>query len=193
MKRIFFVALMLIGITAGVNAQRGTDAPRFHMGIRGGFTTSSFSGSDADALPFAYGGLGFDFKLASIPLYMESGLYYMNKGLKVGDKTFNCHSVVMPLLASYHFYVTDKMSIQPFAGPYVAYGLNDDNIYSDDDQCFDAGVRIGCGWNFGRLYANMGYDIGVVKHDIAYGSSSRYYSYDSATNGTDRTDYYCNR
>ncbi len=27
-------------------------------------------------------------------------------------------------------------------------------------------MRIGCGISFGRLYANFGYDIGVVNHDV---------------------------
>ncbi len=165
MKKIVMLLVMSVFVVAA-NAQivKNLDYPKAHFGIRGAFTLNSISASDDyydgeyDALPFASLGLAFDFKVASIPLYLETGLYYMNNGYKYenswGDDegTVDNHSVKMPLLMSYHLYFTDNMAIQPFVGPYVGYGI--------DEQRIDYGIRAGLGWNLGRLYVNAGYDFG---------------------------------
>lgn len=138
---------------------------RCHFGIRAGYSSSS--SEDCDPLPSVYGGLGIDFKIAPVPLYLESGLYYMNKGYKYESRwyygteteTYNEHSILTPILLSYHVPLMSnkKMSIQPFVGGYVAYETECEEV--------DYGVRFGCGWNFGRLYANIGYDLGIYEHD----------------------------
>ena len=43
------------------------------------------------------------------------------------------------------------MSIQPFMGPFLAYGFDEDEI--------DFGCRMGVGFNKKHLYINCGYDI----------------------------------
>lgn len=68
----------------------------------------------------------------------------------------------MPMLASYHLYLTDNMSIQPFAGPYIGYGV--------DAERFDYGLRTGIGWNLGRLYVNTGYDFGFEREGYRTGT-----------------------
>lgn len=89
-------------------------------------------------------------------MYLETGLYYINRGVKGESNGYYCedddHGMMMPLLASYHLYFTDNMSIQPFVGPYIGYGFDSERV--------DYGIRTGIGWNFGRLYANAGYDFG---------------------------------
>jgi hypothetical protein len=92
---------------------------------------------------------------------MKTGVYYMNKGYKFEYENYTVkeddHFIHMPLLASYHIYINDNMAIQPFAG--FAGG------YLTKAKEFEGAVRLGCGINFGRLYANVGYDIGVIKHN----------------------------
>ena len=168
-------ALLMLTVAVSVNAQRGKDAPKFHLGLRGGFSLNFASDNSADestdALFFPQGGIAADIKLGTIPLYLETGAYYMNKGYKMdwlyfyddmfsGQKTrvFDNHFIGMPLLASYHIYIGEKFSIQPFAG-FVGG-------YLTKSKDFEGAVRIGCGISFGRLYANFGYDIGVVNHDV---------------------------
>ena len=166
MKKIVML-LVLSVFVVGANAQivKNLDYPKVHFGIRGAFTLNSISVSDDylgelddvfDALPFASAGVALDFKVASIPLYLETGLYYMNNGYKYedswGEETLNNHSIKMPLLMSYHLYFTDNMAVQPFVGPYVGYGIDEERV--------DYGIRTGLGWNLGRLYVNAGYDFG---------------------------------
>lgn len=140
-------------MVATVSAEKN-ELSRFHMGIRGSVTISDMSRTGT-SLVFPSGGIAADFKIAPIPLYLETGLYYMNKGYSTARVNVSDHSLVMPLLASYHIAVRSdkKMSIQPFCGPFVSYGFNSEEV--------DYGVRVGCGWNFGRLYANAGYDFGL--------------------------------
>lgn len=168
----FFIVILTIvfaSFTGNIKAQLiDMEYPGFHMGLRGGATLSTVTGNDSYAFP--YGGIGMDFKVTpSLPIYIETGLYYMNKGYtattgRKGDIDEDNHSVLLPLLASYHFYITDKMSVQPFVGPFVSYGFGLEDV--------DYGVRVGCGWNFRRLYLNFGYDFGL--RNIEYGSG-RYF------------------
>jgi len=162
-KKLVAVVILLVAATSAY--AQSVDYPSFHMGIRAGLTVNSSSFSDTNlsgaSKSFPYGGLAADFKIASIPLYLETGVYYMNKGYKFEYENYTLkeddHFIHMPLLASYHIYINDNMAIQPFAG--FAGG------YLTKAKEFEGAVRIGCGFNFGRLYANVGYDIGVIKHN----------------------------
>ena len=44
---------------------------------------------------------------------------------EIYESDFDNHSVMVPLLMSYHLYLTDNMAVQPFVGPYVEYGFDD--------------------------------------------------------------------
>ena len=83
-KKMAVVALMLVaGSTMTVNAQLLSEKPRVHFGIRGGVSASSYSGDGIKSKIFPMGGFAVDFKVAPIPLYLESGLYYVNRGYKL--------------------------------------------------------------------------------------------------------------
>ena len=164
MKKLVIIMFAFMA-TMSIKAQivKDLEYPKGHFGIRGAFTLNKASGvvdedyydddEDSKAFPYASLGLAADFKISSIPLYLETGLYYVNNGLKTYyDEKSDDHSVKMPLLMSYHLYLNDNMAIQPFVGPYVGYGF--------DQERADAGIRAGLGWNLGRLYANVGYDVG---------------------------------
>lgn len=180
-----FMAFFMVFLAIEVQAQ-SYDYPSFHMGIRGGVTFNSMSGKYGDyysSKTFPYGGLAFDFRLAPIPLYLETGVYYANRGVKInknyvieqanklanlynpngnyvplpdpsGNKTNDITYVYSPILISYHHYFTGNISIQPFAGGYVGY--------LDKYKKAEYGIRFGCGFNYSRLYANVGYDIGLL-------------------------------
>ena len=162
---VSLVAAVLFSMAVTSVSAQSVQYPSFHFGIRGGLTVNSSSFSDTNlsgaSKSFPYGGLAADFKIASIPLYLETGVYYMNKGYNFEYENYTVkeddHFIHMPLLASYHIYINDNMAIQPFAG--FAGG------YLTKAKEFEGAVRIGCGFNFGRLYANVGYDIGVIKHN----------------------------
>lgn len=171
-KQVLFLVATAVMLVASTSVQaQSVSYPKFHMGIRGGLTVNTASvkgGGSADALAFPYGGIAVDFRVAPFPLYLETGVYYMNKGgeykyvqynggYSFSDYTekFDNHFINVPLLLCYHFYVNDKMAVQPFVGFVGGYLTESDN--------FGGAVRIGCGYNFGRLYANIGYDFGVTK------------------------------
>lgn len=106
------------------------------------------------------------------PLYLETGLSYVEKGGKNGTYTYNMNYLEVPLLMKYQYNIDPVTSIQPFVGVYGAAGVSgnikefDRRIaYSSfDEDAFkrlDGGVRIGCGVQFDLLYAEVGYDIGL--------------------------------
>lgn len=161
-KKLATLAMMLVaGSAMTVNAQLLSEKPRVHFGIRGGVSSSTYSGDYFKAKVFPTGGLAVDFKVAPIPLYLESGLYYVNKGFKYkyvdkyDDDSQNNHAIEMPVVVSYHYYFNDKMAIQPFFGGFVSAAFDGPN-----DEV-DYGLRLGTGFNYGRAYANIGYDFGL--------------------------------
>ncbi len=175
MKTKFFavIAFMLMGLSLNANAQR-MDYPRFHMGIRGGLSLNADTEVGKSAL-FPTGGIGMDFRLAPIPLYLETGAYYMNK--RVEWETINDahddHYAYAPLLVSYHIYIGDKFCIQPFTG--ITLG------YLTESEMVESAARFGCGVSFGRLYANMGVDIGATEHEW-YNYDTGFYASDASYN-----------
>lgn len=173
MKKVILASLLcFFSLLSQAQIVENLEYPSFHFGIRGAYTSNRafFSGDGtSDSKIFGSLGLAMDFRIASIPLYLETGWYYMNKGWEGsedcdydGGYDTDNHSVIMPMLASYHLYLTDNMSIQPFAGPYIGYGV--------DEERFDYGLRTGIGWNLGRLYVNTGYDFGFEREGYRTGT-----------------------
>ncbi len=115
------------------------------------------------------------------PLYLETGLSYIEKGGKGGygnAVSYNMNYLEVPLLVKYQHNFDPLTSIQPFAGVYCAAGISGKikekderrsySSFADDAfKRFDGGLRIGCGLQFDHLYAELGYDIGLanVSHD----------------------------
>jgi hypothetical protein len=113
------------------------------------------------------------------PLYLETGLYYTEKGGKgnvAGDKfTYNLNYLEMPLVMKYYIDIDRYCSIQPFLGGYVACGIGGKikdfgeraayNSFSDSPYSFrrmDAGLRTGCGLQIDMFYAELSYDLGLA-------------------------------
>lgn len=174
-KKMAVIALMLVaGSTMTVNAQLLSEKPRVHFGIRGGVSASSYSEDGIKSKIFPMGGFAVDFKVAPIPLYLESGLYYVNRGYKLDDyyyddESTNNQAIEMPLVVSYHYYLNDKMSIQPFLGGFIS------QVFDGPFDDLDYGLRLGAGFNYGRAYASIGYDFGLKNFDY-YGSDNSFKS-----------------
>ena len=173
MMKVAAIALFAALFVTTANAQ-SVKYPKMHFGIRlgGTFNSASTSGlgsdgehdNDVKGKNFLTGGLALDFRLAQIPLYMETGAYYVDRSVS-GRYYADCYNVQVPVLLSYHHYISDNSAIQPFAGGFVAV--------SDD---FGYGVRLGVGINYGRLYANVGYDIDLAEKDLRGGYRSGTYT-----------------
>jgi len=115
----------------------------------------------------------------SAPLYFETGLSYVEKGGKGnydGNKfTYRLEYLELPLLLKYKYQATPDISVEPFAGGYLAVGVGGKikdyghreaySSFSDDQASFkrfDGGLRLGCGVSFQMLYLGMSYDIGLA-------------------------------
>ena len=79
----------------------------------------------------------------------------------------------MPVLIKYRYELDDDLSIQPFAGGYLAlgvggkmkdYGARDvQSSFSDDRfKRFDGGLKIGCGMEYQLIYGELAYDFGLA-------------------------------
>lgn len=172
MKKKFLNLAVLAFFLGGVqttNAQNWRNAPQFHLGVRGGVSSTNaidanWDGDDeSSSLSAPTFGIAFDTKVAKIPFYIETGLYYMNRGYndsgfdyggnnhKRWHEVFNNRSLLVPALISYHAYAGSNVAIQPFMGPFISYGF--------DEELFDSGGRFGCGVSVKKFYANVGFDL----------------------------------
>lgn len=155
-----------------------------YFGLRVGLSVSSINADDRylDASsPKAGLNVGFvaGIQMApATPLYLESGLSYVEKGGKGNNSTYNMDYIEVPFLVKYQHNFDRLTSLQPFAGVYCAAGIGGRikekdqrksySSFSDEAfKRFDAGLRIGCGIQFDHLYAELSYDIGLanVSHD----------------------------
>ena len=183
--KLFVAALMLLGATSA-NAQfsqkENNRVPdRFHMGLRFAYTANtstwenvySKKGNTLDTKTLSFGsfGIGMDFQVAPVPVFLETGFYYVNKGFMLDtdkwkyDEMQHLHMLEIPFVISYHINVAPNLFINPFLGAYYAAGGPDGDLWKDidaDDALSDYGLRFGCGLNFGRLVVNMGYDYGLA-------------------------------
>ena len=118
----------------------------------------------------------------STPLFIEGGLYYNQKGGKSqnaratsegGKFTYDLHYLEVPLVLKYRHFTTSGVSIEPFAGGYVACGIagnikdyGDRRAYSSYNDGnfsrFDGGLRLGLGVGYGIGYAEVAYDLGLA-------------------------------
>ena len=139
------------------------NAPKMHIGVRGGITFSTMDYGNAEVLTTPYGGLAVDFKVAKLPIYVETGAYYMDKGCRYEwwgdhkDYTDHNHSIFIPAVASYHFYIGKNMTLQPFTGFYTSYGI--------DYEKLDFGIREGVAFTYNQFYTNLGVNAGLVEQD----------------------------
>ena len=200
MKKQLFIILAALLTVVPASARFDVckkDAPRVYIGLRAAAGASMcYNIDDPSPLFTPVGGLAVGFKVGKIPLYIETGAYYMNMGTQFEDwdsehyywnhydrykerhgdgkngrnyrtgynydeddyfKVDN-HSVFVPLVATYRFYVNNHISIEPFTGFYGSYGFDSENA--------DFGLRDGLGLNIGHLHLNMGLNLGLVEQDM---------------------------
>lgn len=119
----------------------------------------------------------------SAPLFLETGLSYVEKGGKSnyeGKKmTYDLNYLEVPIAVKYAIDIDDtQVSIQPFLGGYVACGVGgkiknygdrvaESSFSKQYFQRFDGGLRMGCGLAYDMVYAELSYDLGLsnICHD----------------------------
>lgn len=203
MKRLI-TALFALALTVPMLAQYGrypgrpvtpptTSGYRFnsndiYYGLRLGAAISTVNSDDprldgGNAKTGLNVGVVAGYQLSPVsPIYLETGLYYTEKGGKgtyEGKKfTYNLNYLELPLLLKYAAPFADRGTIQPFLGGYLACGIagkvkdygNRQAFSSFDDDYFnrfDGGLRIGCGVQYDIIYAEAAYELGLANicHD----------------------------
>ena len=147
-----------------------------YYGLRMGLNVSNLTGDATDTGSKA--GLNLAGVLGirvsdSTPIFLESGLYYTQRGAKKNKNTYaNLNYLEIPILLKYGIQATDEIAVLPFVGPTFALGISGkskygdgadkvDSFESDRFKRLDAGIKLGCGAEYNKLYLEMGYQFGL--------------------------------
>lgn len=154
-----------------------------YYGLRLGLAFSTVNNSELDKYdgPNSRTGLNLGAAIGyqlspSAPVYLESGLYYTEKGgrnNKKQDIDFNLNYLEVPVLVKYCIDIDGTFSLQPYVGGFFAYGIGGkikwhtdriiESAFSDDlFKRFDGGLRFGCGAEYQMLYAELSYELGLA-------------------------------
>jgi hypothetical protein len=196
MKKIFtaIVAMMLAVPSFAQYSSGGfeLDKENLYYGVRIGLTAANLSGDDIDAdtkVGMAMAGV-VGLRLSSTtPVFLESGLYYSERGAKDIGYT----NLEVPVLIKYGIKATDEIAILPFVGPYFAracwgktkladVGGTSVKVGTFDEKKWiglnrmNMGFKLGCGAEYNKLYLEVGYQIGVTniskKDDLSIHSNA---------------------
>ena len=106
----------------------------------------------------------------SAPVFLESGLYYTQRGAKEDDLTITHNNLEIPVLVKYGVKATDDIVLLPFVGPYFAYAVSSEYKYKGSSASHNGfrpnrnnmGFKLGCGAEYNKLYAEIGYQFAVT-------------------------------
>lgn len=159
-----------------------------YYGIRLGLNVSNISGDDAGNLG-AKSGLNFGGVIGlrvsdTTPIFLESGLYYTERGGQKSSKNYaGLDYLEIPILIKYGVQLNDEIAVLPYIGPTFSFGIAgqekwdaEHNIYSETtpkteyskDSSYehynhlDMGIKIGCGIEWNKLYLEAGYQFGLA-------------------------------
>lgn len=223
MKRLITLALLAMAILMPVSAQtyyesryynHGTgrldygnsssgwfDTGEMYYGLRIGPSFSKVNSDDED-LDGGSWQTGLNIAVimgipltTDMPLYIETGLAYTEKGGKkkvtsldgVKKKmTYDLNYLEIPIVLKYIYDVDDEFTLQPYFGGYLACGVSGKiknyeerkafSSFSDDAfQRFDGGLRFGLGAGYNVFYADLAFDLGLsnICHDMFDTSHNR--------------------
>lgn len=106
------------------------------------------------------------------PIFLESGLFFSMQGSKKDPVTTSLNYFRIPVLIKYGFQATDEIAVLPFLGPTIAFGIGGDteiegkgseaSFGSGKFNRLDAGIRLGCGAEWNKLYLEMAYEFGIA-------------------------------
>ena len=184
MKKIFaaIVAMMLAVPSMAQFASGGfeLDKNNIYYGARMGLTLGTMSGdNDYSSMKagLTLGGVVGLRVSQSTPVFLESGLYYTQRGGKEDDVKMTIKYLEIPLLIKYGIKATDEIALMPFIGPYFSYGIGGRvkgdiseggfNLKLDEDSFDfvnhgDMGLKLGCGFEYNMLYVEVGYQFGIA-------------------------------
>ncbi|MBO4825862.1 MAG: PorT family protein [Prevotella sp.] len=180
MKKILVsIVAMLLAVPSFAQFSSGgfdLDKESMYYGIRIGMTGATLSGDHvkSDMKMGMVLGAVLGIRVSNTtPLFLESGAYYSERGGKnEGGGKVGYNNLEIPLLIKYGVKAGD-MAVLPFFGPYFAYAfsgkvkIGDESFGTFDEKKWDGlkranmGFKLGCGFEFNKLYAEAGYQFGV--------------------------------
>lgn len=187
MKKIFTVIVaMLLAVPSFAQFASGgfeLDKSNIYYGARFGLALGNLSGDTKVGLN-DYSSMKAGFTLAGVvglrlsqtaPVFLESGLYYTQRGGKDGKYTADLFCFELPMLVKYGIQATENIAILPFIGPYFAYGIAGETEYEQanggklKERTYknflnhnDMGFKLGCGVEYNMLYLEIAYQLGVA-------------------------------
>ena len=142
-----------------------------YYGVRMGLNVANISGDFEQAsgskAGFNFGGVIGLRVSDTTPIFLESGLYYTERGAKKGSDKVGLTYLEIPLLIKYGIQATDDIAVLPYVGPAFGFGIagkmKPGNASSYDTfNRPDVGFKIGCGAEYNMLYLEAGYQIGMA-------------------------------
>ena len=177
MKKILMTLCALM-ISAASFAQMSSggfqlDSRSTYYGVRLGFNSAYLGGDyDLDSRMGLSLGAVLGIKCSpSIPLFLESGLYYAGKGGKKGPMKVRADYLEIPVLMKYGIKATNDLSVLPYIGPTFNFGISgktklaegEHDTFGDNRlKRFDVGIKLGCGVEYQMVYAELGYHWGIT-------------------------------
>jgi len=181
----FLIAMFMMVLSAPSFAQYSSggftlDEENLYYGVRIGFTSSGMGGDatkfnpDASKAGLTLGGVVGLRLSPTTPVFLESGLYYIEKGCKgtdIADAKANAKASLnyleLPIVIKYGFRAGNDVALLPFFGPYFATAIggktNKHSSFNDGYfKHFDAGLKLGCGVEYNMLYLEAGYQFGIT-------------------------------
>lgn len=150
------------------------DKESVYYGVRFGGTIASING-DFDIgsrVGMTLGGVIGLRVSGSTPVFLESGLYYTQRGAKDSDYEVTHNNLEIPLIIKYGFKATDEIALLPYVGPYFAYAVSADETCKNENLKVNhniprvnrksMGFKLGCGAEYNKLYLELGYQFGVT-------------------------------
>ena len=148
------------------------DKQSLYYGVRFGGTVASINGdiSIGSKVGMTLAGVIGIRVSSTTPLFLESGLYYTQRGAKNSDYNIVHNNLEFPILIKYGIQASDNIAVLPFFGPFFAYGVStDEKLKTEYALTHDIrvnrnnmGFKIGCGAEYNKLYAEIGYQFGVT-------------------------------
>jgi hypothetical protein len=158
------------------------DKQSLYYGVRFGGTVASINGdiSVGSKVGMTLAGVIGIRVSSTTPLFLESGLYYTQRGAKNSDYNIVHNNLEFPILIKYGIQASDNIAVLPFFGPFFAYGVStDEKLKTEYALTHDIrvnrnnmGFKIGCGAEYNKLYAEIGYQFGVtniIDDEYGYG------------------------
>ena len=183
----FFVSILVAMLAIPSFAQYSSggfslDEENLYWGVRFGVTGASLGG-DLDL------GMKAGMTLAGVvglrasdstPVFIESGLYYTERGGKKDDFRVGYNNLEIPILVKYGFKVGDEIAVLPFVGPYFSYAFSGNTKQVgtegkesvgtfDEKKAFTGGLKranmgfkLGVGAEYNKVYLELGYQLGIT-------------------------------